>query len=464
MSCVDSGAIKEILCNIGTDTSIKTASQPFHVAPHLAKGLKAHVGRIWMISKDEVLLARNSGVVELVKISKHVKKNEALQADPKEENQNEKDLFDVLPKFDISEFEITDSITNLLDDSKLELFSKKSVKRTKLVDEFVTLCPIKKDTLNNTFVAATRSGLLHVIKKENGGKLTKVTSLEVKAPVEFLQLYDLEDADNDRVLFAYGGEENLVKLVEMESDFKSLKQIWEAKNVKNDRLDMRVPVWPMALKFLKPSPNETDKGKLNYQFSAITRWSHLIKYSTQHGRKPLAQIDLLPKREALSQMEFFDINGENVASSLGNLQSRTFDELNVITTDYKRNVFKFDGNGRMLGKIGKDDITGTSTYINVHDGKYLLQGGLDRYVRVFDVKTNKLLVKTYVGSRINFIIMLDDTEVEIPLSPSAKAAKEKQKRKIAELEDDADELWDRLEGKANLSKAGKKSKLNIEKL
>ena len=58
----------------------------------------------------------------------------------------------------------------------------------------------------------------------------------------------------------------------------------------------------------------------------------------------------------------------------------------------------------------------------------------------------------------------DDTEVEIPLSPSAKAAKEKQKRKIAELEDDADELWDRLEGKANLSKAGKKSKLNIEKL
>lgn len=247
--------------------------------------------------------------------------------------------------------------------------------------------------------------------------------------------------------------------MEIDSSFQSLKQIWEAKNVKNDRLDMRVPVWPMALRFLEPSPGKTEKGKLNYQFAAITRWSHLTKYSTQHGRKPFAQIDLLPNREPLSQMEVFDAKGENVVSSLGNFQSETFNELNVITTDYKKNVFKFDGNGRMLGKVGRDDITGSSTYIHVHDGKYLLQGGLDRYVRIFDIKTNKMLVKVYVGSRINFIVMLDDVEIEMPLSPSAKAAKEKQKRKVTELEEDADELWNKLEGKVAASKASKKSKI-----
>lgn len=132
-------------------------------------------------------------------------------------------------------------------------------------------------------------------------------------------------------------------------------------------------------------------------------------------------------------MEVFDAKGENVVSSLGNFQSETFNELNVITTDYKKNVFKFDGNGRMLGKVGRDDITGSSTYIHVHDGKYLLQGGLDRYVRIFDIKTNKMLVKVYVGSRINFIVMLDDVEIEMPLSPSAKAAKEKQKGRLQNL-------------------------------
>lgn len=459
VSCVDSGSIKEVLCNIGTDTSVQTALQPFHVAPHLAGGLKAHVDRMWMVSKDEVILARNSGVIELVKISKHAKQYEDLQVDPKEESKNENDLSDALPAFNISEFEVTSSVSNLLDDAKLELLSGKSVKRTKLVDGFVTLCPIKKDPSNNIYVAGTRSGLMHVIEKGKDEKLTKVASLEVKAPVEFFQLYDLEDTDNDKIIFAYGGEENLIKLVEIEPDFKSLKQIWEAKNVKNDRLDMRVPVWPMALKFLEPCPNETDKDKLNYQFAAITRWSHLIKYSTQHGRKPFAQIDLLPNREPLSQMEVFDTNGKNVTSSFGNFQSGTFDELNLITADYKKNVFKFDSNGRMLGKVGRDDITGSSTYIRVHDGKYLLQGGLDRYVRIFDIKTKKMLVKTYVGSRINFIIMLDDAEIEMPLSPSAKAAKEKQKRKVTELEDDAEELWNQLEGKTSASKASKRSKI-----
>lgn len=459
VSCVDSGSIKEVLCNIGTDTSVQSALQPFHVAPHLAEGLKAYVDRMWVISEDEAILARNSGVVELVKISKHLKENEALQVDPKGESKNEKSLSDDLPKFDISEFEITSSVSDLFDDAKLELLSSKSVKRTKLVDGFVTLCPIKKDSSNNTFVAATKSGLLHIIKKGEDKKLIKLASLGLKAPVEFLQLYDLEDTDTDKYIFAYGGEENLIKLVEIDSSFQSLKQIWEAKNVKNDRLDMRVPVWPMALRFLEPSPGKTEKGKLNYQFAAITRWSHLTKYSTQHGRKPFAQIDLLPNREPLSQMEVFDAKGENVDSSLGNFQSETFNELNVITTDYKKNVFKFDGNGRMLGKVGRDDITGSSTYIHVHDGKYLLQGGLDRYVRIFDIKTNKMLVKVYVGSRINFIVMLDDVEIEMPLSPSAKAAKEKQKRKVTELEEDADELWNKLEGKVAASKASKKSKI-----
>lgn len=175
VSCVDSGSIKEVLCNIGTDTSVQSALQPFHVAPHLAEGLKAYVDRMWVISEDEAILARNSGVVELVKISKHLKENEALQVDPKGESKNEKSLSDDLPKFDISEFEITSSVSDLFDDAKLESLSSKSVKRTKLVDGFVTLCPIKKDSSNNTFVAATKSGLLHIIKKRRRQKVNKTS-------------------------------------------------------------------------------------------------------------------------------------------------------------------------------------------------------------------------------------------------------------------------------------------------
>lgn len=84
VSCVDSGSIKEVLCNIGTDTSVQSALQPFHVAPHLAEGLKAYVDRMWVISEDEAILARNSGVVELVKFRNTLKKMKLSRSIPKE--------------------------------------------------------------------------------------------------------------------------------------------------------------------------------------------------------------------------------------------------------------------------------------------------------------------------------------------------------------------------------------------
>ena len=448
VSCIDNGSLKEIVCNKGTNTSIQTARQPFSLTTHMKRGASNAIDtlRIFTLGAERrLLLARTNGSIELVKMSESSKSF----TDPESSE---------VYKFDTSSFEVLDSIGGgLLDDSRLETVSKKSSKRSRIRDCFVSLqrLPLGSDSL--VYVLVSKSGLLHVIKYiESDDKLEKLSTHELRAPLDFAQVYDNDvhnanpDANNKGFVVAYGGEENLIKLVKLERDFSSLKQIWEAKNVANDRLDLRVPVWPTALKFLDPVPTTVDTSKLNYQFVVVTHWSHLGIYRTQHGRRPLKYIDLLPKREPLAQLEFVS-SAECGKTELGNLKSSDFDKLVFVTTDLKKNVMKFNEKGRLLGKFGKNDITGAASFIKVVSEKYLIQGGLDNYVRVFDVESLRLLCKVYVDSTVNFVEVLD-TE-EILSEETLKRTREERE----EEEEDPEALWDRL-NEGNSGHAKKKSK------
>ncbi|CCE65897.1 hypothetical protein TPHA_0N01160 [Tetrapisispora phaffii CBS 4417] len=440
VSCIDNGSLKEIVCNQNTDTSVQTGLQPLHVEMHLAQGLGSYVEKMCLVSPKIILLARANGAIELVQIETVAKYND----------EDKKNSSLPLPEFEVSSFEVVDKLDGFTDNSRIEHLFKNSKKRTRVNDGFVTLSPMPHSV--DTFFVATKSGLIHVIKvDEKTNKLSKVSSLEVKAPLEFAQLYDL-DINSDRIVFGYGGEENIVKLVELEKDFSSLKEIWEAKNVKNDRLDMRVPVWPVGLKFLLPyNGKDKDSTKLNYQFIIITRYSHLGKYRTQHGRKPMEYIDLLPNREPLTSLKLIY---ENVTEQ-GNAETEDFNDIEVVTTDTKKDVMKFDHSGRLLCKFGKQDIVGASKFIDVDDQKYLLQGGFDRYLRIFDLQSNKRTVKIYVGSKIQSVLVLDDEEVEIPDDPnSPEYAKKmrKLKREQQTKEDNEEELWDSLDKRSKKQK------------
>ncbi|QLQ82082.1 hypothetical protein HG537_0G03370 [Torulaspora globosa] len=437
--CSDNGSLKEVICNSGTDTSKKTGLQPLSVESSLVQGSKCSIDRICVISTSLMILGRNNGVLELVKVER------TPYTDP---GSKEGTNF----TFEVSQFEVIDSIGGMLDDSRLAPFYEKSKKRVKLSDGFVNICALPGS--NNEYFVATRSGLISIIQLgDDLKKLTKVNTLEVKAPLDFAQLCDTESNDTGDYVFGYGGEENLVKLVRIKRDGSSLSQFWEAKNVKNDRLDLRVPVWPIGLKFLSPySPSDADSNKPDYQFVVVTHWSHLAHYRTQHGRKPLAYKDLLPNREPLIGLELI---GEDT-TELGNLKVTDFAEFSFVTADFKHNVYKFDIDGKPIMKFGKSDITGASSFLGVYKQKYLLQGGLDKYIRVFDLATGSRLVKVYTGSKINSLVMLDSEEIGKIDDNSSKVAKRK-----SEVDDEEaliaqdDELWKRLENGGSVKKVRK---------
>lgn len=457
VSCIDGGSLKEVVCNQKTDTSVKTALQPLHVESHLGHGLNHALEKIHVVSKDFIIVVRANGVAELVRTTSSPKE---YPEDKPEESKSEEDkkateeIAVEFPEFDITSFEIVDMVTGLLDDTRLEPLYKDSKKRTKLVDGFVTLVPLPNKL--NTYFLASKSGLVHIIThNRKSNKLIKETTLEVKAPLEFAQLYDLGKKFKNYV-FGYGGEENLVKLVELSFDFSKLTQIWEAKNVKNDRLDMRVPIWPIGLKFLGPlKSDKIDKNKLNYQFLVMTRYSHLGKYKTQHGMRPVEYKQLSSDCEPLSNLELI---GEDI-TELGNAKVDNFSDISFITTDTRKDVLKYSHDGRLLFKYGKSDIVGAPTFVSIYNNQYLLEGGLDRYLRVYDIAKNIRIAKVYVGSKINFIAMVDGEDVEMPLTEAErKKAVKLAKRKFdpEEEEEDAEQLWDQLENK--MSKKQMRSK------
>ena len=443
VSCAHNGSVKEIVCNAGTDTSVQTAPQPLSVKSHLKEGANATVCQMYTFG-DKVIMARSNGSVELYKITKQA--HEAKPVEPVEQTENPTGPAPLPePEYDVSQFEMLSSLSNLLNDARLEKVFQKSTKRTKIYDTFVSLAPVPQST--NEFLLACKSGLIYIISVKKN-TIKELAKHEVKAPLDFAQVYD--NTKTGSLVFAYGGEENLVKLATLNKSFSELTQIWEAKNVANDRLDMRVPVWPTALRFLDPmesTKTSADSDKLNYQFVVITHWSHLGIYNTNHGRKPQEYIDLFPKREPLAHLSMCGSTADDITPA-GNLRSSDLKNFTFVTADLKKDIFRFNNKGRLLNKYGKGDIVGSASFIQTVDSKYLLAGGLDRYCRVYDLESSRRIAKVYVTGKVDCISMLDDDEIVIPQPESkAKQALKKKKHQIEnETEKDVEELWDHLEG------------------
>lgn len=434
IACDDSGSIKELICNKNTNTSVQTAPQPFHVGAHLPEGFGSRVEIMKMIGTQHLLVARANGSIQLIEL-KRVDRDVSVK-DPAKE-----------PIFQVSEMHAASTISGLFDEARLLSIHKSSKKRSRPRDGFVAL-ELVPQTSDRVF-SATKSGLVHVLSIENG-ELKLVSSNPVKAPLEFAQVYDLVAAQKTRqkkrasakLTFAYGGEENLVKIAQFTSGYKTIEQIWEAKNVSNDRLDLKVPVWPMKLKFLEPASAAVDEGKVNYQFVTINRLGLFREYRTLTGRKPMLSKALLPKNEFATQLQV--INSD--VTPAGNIRSNSFENLQFVTSDLKKNVFSFNAASGSLGKYGNGDITGHASFLNI-EKKYLLQGGLDRYVRVFDAESRAVICKCYTGSKISSVVLVDEEEIDVPQLNENKKRKPKHKDDKAEAEDD-EKLWSTLESSA----------------
>ncbi|KAF9190995.1 WD repeat-containing protein 74 [Haplosporangium sp. Z 767] len=216
-------------------------------------------------------------------------------------------------------------------------------------------------------------------------------------------------------------------------------QLFKAKNVKNDHLDLRVPVWNTELQFL---------SQFDYSRIAVgTRFHQIRVYDTKNGaRRPAVDAEV----------------GEMPVVAMANGK----DAGEVVFSDTVTNVYSVDTlTGQILGQY--KGFTGVATALETFtpfeddETTHLVSVAMDRCLRVHEMnKTRKLLHKVYLKQRMTAVVVGEYTPAE-PTEDDEEGGSSRSKKNAGNDDDENDDdLWESM-GKLE-DKKSKKRKINKE--
>ena len=263
-------------------------------------------------------------------------------------------------------------------------------------------------------------------------------------------------------VFAYGGEENDVKLIKLFNDINETsfldtkftsEIIFTAKNVPNNHLDLRVPVSIKKIKFLDSDPESN-----SYKFITITKYGQLRIYDTSSNIRPIhdCKIGEKPLIQLVGAQNDDTVVISDTTNLIGKYSLTQFDsKATKINSAAAGQLVR--SSVKLLGKYSEGGNTGATHAIYNYKDQLIGTGGLDRYARIFDLQSRKLIAKIYLGTQISSLIIIkndDDKEKEQkPKLNKKKRALNKDRKGNDEDEDededeeDADEIWKQLEAK-----------------
>lgn len=215
-----------------------------------------------------------------------------------------------------------------------------------------------------------------------------------------------------RTLLATGGQENDLKLWNVED---MSKPVFAAKNVRNDFLNLRVPVWVTAAEFLKDSESEIVVGTGN----------HTVRtYDTRVKRRPV--LDIVYHEHPITSIS---VTQENKTVLVGN-SAGFMGEVDLRT-------------GHQVG--GFKGMCGGIRDIVCHETQpYVVVCGLDRFVRVYDLKSRRLEKKIYLKSNLNCVSVTSD---ELQLTNESheagrKRTKEEEEEEVEIKSEEEEGVWE----------------------
>ncbi|KAF9123668.1 WD repeat-containing protein 74 [Mortierella sp. 14UC] len=219
-------------------------------------------------------------------------------------------------------------------------------------------------------------------------------------------------------------------------------QLFKAKNVKNDHLDLRVPVWNTDLQFL----NQYDTSRI----AVGTRHHQIRVYDLKGGaRRPAVDAEV----------------GEMPVVAMANGK----DGSEIVFSDTVTNVYSVDTlTGAIIGQYkGFTGVaTALATFIPFENDSttHLVTVAMDRCLRVHEMsKTRNMLHKVYLKQRMTAVVVGEYIPAE-PVDDEEEGNAPSNKKKRSEGDDDDDEndddLWESM-GKLE-DKKSKKRKLAKE--
>uniref|UniRef100_A0A2R5LJX0 Uncharacterized protein n=1 Tax=Ornithodoros turicata TaxID=34597 RepID=A0A2R5LJX0_9ACAR len=254
--------------------------------------------------------------------------------------------------------------------------------------------------VNSNLVTCVSSGLLRVWNED----LEKQAEREVGNDI-----FRMRQHSTEHQVVATGGKENDLKLWNLE---RLEQPIFQAKNVKNDFLDLRMPVWVTDMQFLR------DSEKV-----AVVTGHHQIRVYDPSCRQRRPVIDFEFDEYPLTCLSLTSRSEQIV---VGNTQGRVA----LVDLRLKRMIHVFRG------------FAGSTRDVVCHPTLPIVAScGLDRFLRVHDLHSRTLVTKMYLKSRLNCILIRTDfsTTEKVCEDDNSDTAKE------AEEQEEDNEMWEAME-------------------
>uniref|UniRef100_A0AC35GQF4 WD repeat-containing protein 74 n=1 Tax=Panagrolaimus sp. PS1159 TaxID=55785 RepID=A0AC35GQF4_9BILA len=222
---------------------------------------------------------------------------------------------------------------------------------------------------SDKIITAAKTGQLQIWTPE--GKL--LSSDEWNAGNDILAF---DKKPSSSTIIATSGKENLLKIWDIET-----RQItWSARNVKHDKLNVRVPIWDNGLKFI----NENE-------IVTVTGTSHIRIYDPRTQRKPV------------HEYKFMDT--PITALSLCNRQNHII----ASNTTGDMGLFDLRGGVQLLYKFR--GFAGAVRSIAAHPTEpFVVSVGIDRHIRLHNMDAKKLVKKLYAKVRMNCCLIKNQNE------------------------------------------------------
>ncbi|XP_002732053.1 WD repeat-containing protein 74-like [Saccoglossus kowalevskii] len=217
--------------------------------------------------------------------------------------------------------------------------------------------------VDNHLITCTQSGLLKIWKEEP----EECTEIDVGKDISRMRINP-----ENKNLVSTGGKENDLKIWDLEN---SKVPVFKAKNVRNDFLDLRVPVWVCDMQFIPGS-------------------SKIVSCSRHHCVR--VYDPSTPQRRPVLNIEF----DEYPVMALSLIPNTNY----VIVGNSQGRMGKIDLRKGLVHKIFKG-FAGSIRDIECHQTEPLVAScGLDRHLRIHNVHTSVLEHKVYLKSRLNCLL------------------------------------------------------------
>ncbi|KAK9460354.1 uncharacterized protein V1516DRAFT_676403 [Lipomyces oligophaga] len=468
----DTGGLEDISFYIGTNTSVKGSVKP-NITPFATAGRSAYVQRMVVVrlrEKEYICIARKGGQVQLYDVQPPY----SLFMEWRDVSHQPNDAFVGLEY-------VEGKLSSCTSRGKLVMRDLQSNKialdyHTRLGDRLDSYrLDVRRANSAQTLGESVNAYRVHPKRPDIiafGGKEQEleINLIENIQPTQSVPSEaDEEGAANNIPTQSIDDDRTERKWVLTPSPRNGStlirRKLWRAKNVRNDSLDLRVPVWVSDIRFLDIDRVGDARSEYDFRVAITTRFGHVRLYETRISRKPIMNVEvgehpltaLVPSGlsadevvicDTHSTIAEFDLVGGRIGGHFKSGSTGAVLCMDTLVPDESivnavKQEEKEEGN-----EESGDDIMPQQ---RAEDKPLLATGGLDRYLHVYDVGTRQLVGRIYVGAKLSAVCIVDGRR-EAPTEEN-----------VSEREESESESESAEEGNDKMSSRKKSRKVKVKK-